>query len=135
MTPNNGESPGDRVRAYRSVAIHYMRNAHEFLSRRDFANASEFLWGAVSQSVKAVAALQGGELRQHRQLWDFARELARELDDPDLFQNFRQANSMHSNFYEAGLPAEEVIDSIGSIGAAVSKLLDLLPQEAGEESD
>jgi hypothetical protein len=131
MTPNNGESPEDRVRAYRSAAIHYMSNAHEFLSRRDFAKASEFLWGAVSQSVKAVAALQGRELRHHRQLWDFARE----LDDPDLFQNFRQANSMHSNFYEAGLPAEEVIDSIGSIGAAVSKLLDLLPQEAGEESD
>lgn len=132
MTAYNGESPEDRVRAYRSAAIHYMGNAHEFLSRREFAKTSEFLWGAMSQGVKAVAALQGRELRHHRQLWDFARELARELDEPDLFLSFRQANSLHSNFYEAGLPAEEVIDSIRPIGAAVSKLLDLLPQEAAQ---
>jgi hypothetical protein len=38
---------------------------------------------------------------------------------------------MHSNFYEAGLPAEEVIDSVASIGNTVSKLLGLLPEEAG----
>jgi len=36
------------------------------------------------------------------------------------------------NFYEAGLPAKEVIGSIGPIGSAVNNLLDLLPEEAKE---
>jgi hypothetical protein len=130
MTPREAESPEDQVRAYRSGAVHYMSNAQEFLVRREFTKTSEFLWGAISQAIKAVAAGQGMELRQHRQLWDYARELARELNDPELFQSFRQANALHSNFYKAGLPAEEVIDSIGPIGTAVGKLLDLLPREA-----
>jgi hypothetical protein len=69
-------------------------------------------------------------LHQYRELWDYARELARELNDPSMFQDFRQANSLHSNFYEAGLPAEEVIDSVETVGATVGKLLSLLPEEA-----
>lgn len=130
MTQGDAGSLEDKVLSYQAGAIHYMRNAREFLGQQEFTKASEFIWGAMARAIKAVAALKGFELRQHRELWDYARELAQELNDPSLFQGFRQANSLHGNFYEAGLPAEEVIDSIETIGSAIAKLLSLLPEEA-----
>jgi hypothetical protein len=57
MTTTNGESGEDKVRNYRAGAIHYMSNAHSFLARQEFTKTSEFLWGAMAQAVKAVAAL------------------------------------------------------------------------------
>jgi hypothetical protein len=130
MTQDDTGSLEDRVLNYRVGAIHYLGNAQEFLRQQEFTKASEFIWGAMAQAIKAVAASKGFELRQYRELWDYARELARELNDPSMFQDFRQANSLHSNFYEAGLPAEEVIDSVETVGATVGKLLSLLPEEA-----
>jgi Archaeal PaREP1/PaREP8 family len=130
MTQDDAGPLEDKVLNYRAGAIHYLGNAREFLRQQEFAKASEFIWGAMAQAIKAVAASKGFELRQHRELWDYARELARELNDPSMFQDFRQANFLHSNFYEAGLPAEEVIDSVETVGATVGKLLSLLPEEA-----
>jgi hypothetical protein len=130
MTQDDAGSLEDRVLNYRVGAIHYLGNAREFLRQQEFTKASEFIWGAMAQAIKAVAASKGYELRHYRELWDYARELAQELNDPSMFQDFRQANSLHSNFYEAGLPAEEVIDSVETIGATVGKLLSLLPEEA-----
>ena len=122
----------EKVRTYRAGSTHYLGNAQEFLVRREFTKASEFIWGAISQAIKAVAASNGIELRQHRELRDYTRELARELDDPSIWQDFRLANSLHSNFYEAGLPPEEVIDSIDTIRVTIAKLLGFLPEEVNQ---
>jgi hypothetical protein len=42
-----------------------MREAEEFLAKKDHVQASEKAWGAASQMVKAVAAREGKELRSH----------------------------------------------------------------------
>jgi hypothetical protein len=133
LTPGEEESAEERVRRYRRESIHYLQNAQEFLARQEFTKAGEFLWGGMAMAIKAVAAVNGISLRQHRELWDYTRELARELNAPDIFQDFRQANSLHSNFYESGLPPEEVIDSLSTLRVTIGKLLSLLPEEVSQD--
>ena len=87
----------------------------------------------MAQAVKAVAASNGVHLASHGQLWEYARVISKERDDPAIIQDFRQANTFHMNFYEAGLPPEEVIDSMETFRATVGKLLNLLPEEASRE--
>lgn len=130
MTSRESSPMEAKVRAYRAGCVHYLENSLRFLSLHEYAKASEFAWGAMAQAVKAVAASGGIELRQHRELWDSARELSRELDDATIFRDFQRANALHSNFYEAGLLPEEVSESLEDIRATVGKLLGLLPEEA-----
>ena len=130
MTADDEGSQESKLDVYRSQATYYLDNAQEFLARQEFTKASEFLWGAVAQAVKAVAASEGVHLAHHCQVWDYAEEISREQDDPGIFDDFRQANTMHVNFYEAGLPPREVIGSMERLRVMVGKLLDLLPEEA-----
>ena len=129
MIERDEEFPEDKIALYRSQAAYYLDNAQEFLSRQEFTKASEFLWGAVAQAVKAVAASEGVHLAHHGQVWDYAEEISRERNDPGIFDDFRQANTLHINFYEAGLPPREVISSMERLRVMVGKLLDLLPEE------
>lgn len=62
----------------------YMREAEEFLARKDYVQASEKAWEASSQVVKALAAGKGKELRSHASLWEYVDELAGRLGDMEL---------------------------------------------------
>ena len=132
---NNHEEEGPEVKVglYRSQSLHYLDNAKEFLARQEFTKASEFLWGAVAQAVKAVAASNGVHLAHHGQVWDYAEAISREQDDPAIFQDFRQANTMHVNFYEAGLPPREVIYAMAILEVTVEKLLNISSEEASRQ--
>ena len=56
-----------------------MREAEDFLARKDYVQASEKAWVAASQMLKALAAKEGRELRSHAELWKYADELAEKL--------------------------------------------------------
>jgi len=86
----------------------YIREAEEFLAKGDPVQASEKLWGAAAEIVKAIAAKRGANLRSHRDLWEFVDKLADELADPDIVRFFSIANALHQNFYEAWMPLSAV---------------------------
>lgn len=117
----------DRTRRLRSQSIHYLENALAYLEAKDAEKASEFLWGSMAEALKAVASLKGVTLRSHRQLSEYAKELARELRDKDVFQVFLLAQSLHRNFYELGTELEEVAFVGGEVRRVVAKLLNLVP--------
>ena len=93
------------------------------LNQGDYDKASEFLWGSVAEAVKAVAASKGIELRIHREPWNFTRELAKELGDTRVYEVFRTASYLHTNFYEVELGPEDVLAAFDSIRTVVGQLL------------
>jgi len=111
---------------YASLALKYLENAAEELSRGELEKASEHMWGAVAEAIKCVlAARKGVVVARHAELRRYARELARETGDPEIFRAFREAESLHSNFYEAVLEEEDLLAHFDSVRLLVSKLLEL----------
>lgn len=111
---------------YKAQSVHYLENAFVSLEVGEVEKASEFLWGSMAQAIKAVAAFKGEKLRSHRDIWEYASELAKDLSDPQIFNAFSHAHSLHSNFYEAGLTREIVQIYGGEIRAAVARLINLM---------
>jgi hypothetical protein len=109
-------------------SIHYLENAFKSLEVGNSEKASEFLWGSMTQALKAVAASKEIRLKSHRQIWDYARELSKSLNDKDIFDTFLHANSLHSNFYESELTVEDVATIADGIKSTVAKLLELIPK-------
>src|SRR2546425_2279145 len=78
---------------------HYYRNAEELIGKKEFRKASEMLWGAVTQTIKALAALRGVEIRNHNEFFSINEKLSKELSDPSIYNTFAELNALHTNFY------------------------------------
>ena len=118
--------PRYRAELHLELCEKYLREAEELLSKGDYAQASERGWGAAAQIVKALAAKEGKTLRSHRELWEFAGELADRLGDPELRHLWGTANVLHQNFYEGWMPPREVEFAIEDVKRLVGKLRGLL---------
>lgn len=118
------------VKKYAEQSLRYLENGLISLNQGDYDKASEFLWGSIAQAVKAVAASKGMELKTHRELWDFTRELTKEMADSKVYEAFRTASYLHTNFYEVELGPEEVLLASDAIRAVVGRLLKEVRYEA-----
>ena len=118
-----------RVKRYKTQSIHYFENALKFIEVGDTEKASEFLWGSMAQALKATAASKDIQLRSHKDIRDYALELARVLPDESIRHTFNNAQSLHSNFYESGLMLEDVIIAAEDVKETVTKLLSFIPKE------
>ncbi len=95
-----------RKNPYFKQSEKYLSNADFFISKGEFRKASEMLWGAVTQLLKAIASIKGFKIRSHKQFWDFVMELAKELKDPSLFFDFHVMEKLHENFYDEKIPKQ-----------------------------
>jgi hypothetical protein len=93
---------------FQAQTEHYYENALNFLRQGETQKAAELLWGSIAEALKAVAATRGLRLRNHREIWEYARELARETSDESMFDGFREAHALHTDFYEAELTIDDV---------------------------
>ena len=119
----------ERIRKYRAQSAHYLENAFISIEAGDLEKASEFLWGSMAEALKAVAASKDIQLKSHKDVRDYAVELARALQDDSIRRTFNNAQSLHSNFYESGLILEDVAIGAEDVRAAVAKLLNLIPEK------
>jgi hypothetical protein len=101
-----------RAEEYAVQSDHFLEKAREALAENDLAQASEKLWGAAAQAVKAAAESRGWSHNGHRELFDVVNRLAQEYDDPKLRDLFQIANSLHINFYENWLTKEYIDDGV-----------------------
>ena len=120
-------------RAYALQSRHYLENSRSAIDLGELEKAGEFLWGSMALALKAVAASKEIELRNHRLLWDYAREISKDLREESIFTAFRDANSLHSNFYETGMSLDILLDSEERIRQAVGKLISIIPSEVLEQ--
>ncbi|MSQ07620.1 MAG: hypothetical protein EXR54_10045 [Dehalococcoidia bacterium] len=121
-----------RLQGYVNRSQHYLQNAYASLEQGEVEKAGEFLWGSMAQAIKAVATFRGLNLRSHDQIRAYASELSRAIGDTALRDAFRDANSLHQNFYESGLTREIVLEYGERIRHSVGRLLSLIPREALE---
>ena len=117
-----------QIARHKRQAVHYMENARHYIDVHDAEKASEFLWGAISQAVKALALSKNKVLRTHRDIERYAREFSRG-EDIDLYDAFGIAQRLHANFYEIELEIEDVAIGADRIERAVSKILAQIPDE------
>jgi hypothetical protein len=115
---------------HRKQSVHYLHNAQQFIEKDDAEKAGEFLWGGMSRAIKALASANGVVLRGHRELRNYARGLARETRNENIWKAFWQARALHGNFYETGLLMEDVVESAATIMMVVSWLLTFIPEES-----
>ena len=84
----------------------YRLNAEKAIAAGEYRKASELLWGAVTQQLKALAAAHNVVITSHRQFFDFLRQLAAELGDRSLYVDFVELNALHKNFYDEIIPSD-----------------------------
>lgn len=106
--------------------VSYLSEAEDLVRRRDFAQASEKLWGVTAGIVKAVASKRGVELGAHASLWEYVSKLDVEHPDWSLRRDFSYMGNLHQNFYEDWLPEEYVKDGLEIAKGFVKKLRTLL---------
>lgn len=125
----------ERARAYLNQSLKYLENAFKASKDGEPEKVGEFLWGSVATALKAlVMAMKGMEVKSHGQLWEIARELARETGDLSIYEAFKEANFLHSNFYEFRLSLDDVKSSAERIARLIEKLMNLT-EEALKESE
>jgi hypothetical protein len=84
----------------------YLSNAEHAIAAGEYRKASELLWGAVTQQLKALAASRNILITSHRQFFDFLRQYAAETGDRRLYEDFVTLNALHTNFYDEIIPAD-----------------------------
>jgi uncharacterized protein (UPF0332 family) len=94
--------------SYREASRQYLKEAQEALRQRHYAQASEKLWGAAAQMVKAIAEEKGWPHNGHALLFQAVNRLVSETGDQEIASLFRGASALHTNFYEQWLPPEDV---------------------------
>ena len=119
------------IAPYHSQALHYLENARDAMAHRELEKAGEFLWGGMAEALKAIAASKQQILRSHAVLRRYARQLGRELNDPEITAAYARAERLHSNFYEVSLSEEDIQQEYEAVAPVVVRLLDLLPQPNG----
>ncbi|ODS30729.1 MAG: Archaeal PaREP1/PaREP8 family protein [Candidatus Scalindua rubra] len=100
----------------------YLQDAKALLKKQDYPQASEKLWGATAQIIKAIALKRGKKLRSHESISKYVVELSKELNDNSILDYFGLANSLHQNFYENWLAPEMVSRYAKIIEKLIKKL-------------
>jgi len=115
-----------RQAEYERLNSKYLMEAEKLLAKKDYSQASEKLWGACAEIIKAVAAKRGLRLGTHRSLGEFIVKLQKEHPEWGLIDAFSIANNLHMNFYEDWMPAEIVERNAQTVRDFVEKLKGLL---------
>jgi len=116
------ETLKSRGRTYKRLNGKYLREAEKLFEAKDYSQASEKLWGAAAEMVKAVAAKRGVELGTHASLWGYVSKLDREHPELDLKRDFSYAGNLHQNFYEDWLGKEYISEGLELVRAFIEKL-------------
>ena len=94
------------------------QEAQSTLQEGNAIQASEKLWGAAAQAVKAVAEARGWAHNNHRELYNVIARLRQETGQSRLRELFAIANALHQNFYEWWMSLEDV----GELSTRVQEL-------------
>ncbi|MBI4181801.1 MAG: hypothetical protein HY520_02435 [Candidatus Aenigmarchaeota archaeon] len=116
----------DAVLQFLNVRDRYFSNAENPIQKRDFRKASELLWGAIAQAMKALGASSGITIRTRGQIRDFVKQIAQDMSDPAFFKTFRQLEALHRNFYDEEILEEEFPEYYSITMSFISKIDDLM---------
>ncbi|MDE2838000.1 MAG: hypothetical protein OXL97_10920 [Chloroflexota bacterium] len=130
--------PSERYAKHRARADSLLAHADAILQRdvltaADRLQVSEKIWGAVTHTLKAIAASQGWVFRRPRAADSMKSYLGRLSQDGDINVLFRAVSDYHTNFYQDHVPGDDMRHGVDAARALRDKLwsaADLIPQEA-----
>lgn len=133
VLPSEIPEPLEKSLQYEKRAEEYLANAGDFIVKRKFAKASEFLWGAVAEHIKAISVLYERPPTRHRDIIEVGKRMAIQLEDQDMFKLIdREAQALHANFYEEFLSEEAFADHYAAVLRLVNKLRSVLDKKRSE---
>ena len=109
--------PGDSGEAaHAAISRRFREHSVIEIQKGNRLQASEKIWAAVAQQLKALAEDRGWSNESHGDLGNIARQLYREqfyreTSDRTLMDRFRNVESMHTNFYENEWDWDDVEDA------------------------
>ena len=111
--------------AHAAISRRFREHSVIEIEKGNRLQASEKIWAAVAQQLKAVAEDRGWANPSHQHLRDVALQLFRETGDQRIRLLFQSVESMHTNFYEneqawdtieeAWVDAEELVEKLEAI--------------------
>ena len=118
--PEPGEaSVDDRVQISRRL----IRQAREELDAGDRLQATEKVWGALAQMMKAHGQRRGWlNLGSHRTVGHIAQQLAAEYDERAIIHAYVAADNGHRNFYDNEMSPPEIEGIIVVVGDVLPDL-------------
>lgn len=94
----------DATASYLAIREHYLANAQDTIQKNELRKASELLWGAITQTIKAIASTRNIYLSTHAEIGNFIRSMGKELQSPNINHEFSELNALHRNFYDEVIP-------------------------------
>ncbi|MBI4258169.1 MAG: hypothetical protein HY619_04365 [Thaumarchaeota archaeon] len=115
-----------RLTEYERLNGKYLKEAEVLLKKKDYSQASEKLWGAAAENVKALAASKNLELGTHASLWSFVEKTHNDHPELNLMHEFSYAGNLHTNFYEDWLSPGYVEEGLQIVRNFVEKMRKLM---------
>ncbi len=123
--PADGRAnPSDRI----AMSRRFLAQVRSELEEGDRTQASEKIWGAAAQAVKAIGHERGWNYDGHGIMFAVVAQLAKEFEDASLLTDFNTANSMHVNFYDNDQDSYGIQVAAAQIEVFLDRL-DVLRQE------
>ncbi len=119
---------------YLEMGKEYYSNAEECIKKGEFRKASELLWGAVTQFVKALALLSNVRISRHNDFFNFIRQISKETGDKNYNTLFLELNLLHRNFYDEEIPQESFPEFYEKTQLFLEKTKELMRKKQGEGS-
>ena len=113
---------------YRAGSRRMMAQSRTELAQGDLQQASEKGWGAAAQMMKAVADTRGWQHDRHRHLHQIASRLRAEKGDRDIYRLFAIAETLHENFYENQMAAQDIREALEDVERLLEKLEAILSE-------
>lgn len=126
MTDHLKASPPER---YEEISRHLLQQAQDELDKGDILQASDKVWGAVTEAVKAYAQQCGWNCHTENYIRDAARCIAVEQGRGDLRTLFGYLEAMNRRLWEQSEDSDEVEHWLNSAGSYIRELAALQTQE------
>ena len=102
-------TPQELSDRYLEISELSLRQAQEELAvRKDYSQASDKVWRAVAEALKAGAVLRDWNHKSHPLLRDIATQLYLEFGRRQVIELFGSLENAHANYYEHRFDGDEV---------------------------
>ena len=115
---HNKTTPTD----YRDSSRAMMAQSRDELAKGDLQQASDKGWCATAHMMKALAESRGWEHGRHRHLHQITSRLRAEAGDRDIYHLFNTASTLHENFYESQMTAQDIAEALDDVEGLLGKL-------------
>ena len=116
----------EKFEQYLKQSDDYFQLVDNYLAKDDNLQASEKLWGASAQIIKAYAEKKGYKHNEHANLYKVTKKIVEETEDKEFLTLFNVANALHSNFYENWMDTEMVNVSKTDIEKFLKKVKEVI---------